>query len=99
MLGKSASAMTYEKAQEIATEALLHLSKDPEQVGRFLAVSGIGPESIRDAAEEPGFLAGVLEYFMSDEAMLLVYCENTGVRPTMIAAARFALVGDPADYA
>jgi hypothetical protein len=99
MQGKSASAMSFDKAQEIATEALLHLTREPEQVGRFLAVSGIGPESIRDAAEEPGFLAGVLEYYMADEALLLTYCENSGIRPTMIAAARFALAGDPADYA
>lgn len=99
MQGKSASAMSIDKAQEIATEALLHLTREPEQVGRFLAVSGIGPESIRDAAEEPGFLAGVLEFYMADEALLLTYCENTGIRPTMIAAARFALAGDPADYA
>ncbi|MBD8875504.1 MAG: DUF3572 domain-containing protein [Roseibium sp.] len=91
--------MTFDKAQEIATEALLHLTREPEQVGRFLAVSGIGPELIREAAEEPGFLAGVLEFYMMDEALLLSYCENSGVRPTMIAAARFALAGDPADYA
>ncbi|WP_148259282.1 DUF3572 domain-containing protein [Polymorphum gilvum] len=90
--------MTVEKAEEIATEALLHLTRDPDQVGRFLAVSGIGPESIRTAASEPGFLAGVLEFLMTDEALLLAYCENAGVRPTMIAAARFVLAGDPADH-
>ncbi|MEP0235171.1 MULTISPECIES: DUF3572 domain-containing protein [Stappiaceae] len=99
MNGRSPSSMTFDKAQEIATEALLHLTREPEQVGRFLAVSGIGPELIREAAEEPGFLAGVLEFYMMDEALLLSYCENSGVRPTMIAAARFALAGDPADYA
>lgn len=99
MLGNTPSSMTLEKAQEIATDALINLTRDPEQVGRFLAVSGIGPESIREAADEPGFLAGVLEFYMADEALLLAYCENSGVRPTMIAAARFALAGDPADYA
>lgn len=98
MIGERGKQMTFESAQEIAVEALLQLSRDPEQIGRFLAVSGIGPESIRDAAEEPGFLAGVLEFYMADEAMLLAYCENAGLRPTMIAAARFALVGNPSDY-
>ncbi|ADZ70266.1 hypothetical protein SL003B_1840 [Polymorphum gilvum SL003B-26A1] len=98
MLGGNGKSMTVEKAEEIATEALLHLTRDPDQVGRFLAVSGIGPESIRTAASEPGFLAGVLEFLMTDEALLLAYCENAGVRPTMIAAARFVLAGDPADH-
>ncbi|GAA0782473.1 DUF3572 family protein [Roseibium denhamense] len=88
--GKSLSV---EEAQGIATEALLQLSRDPEQIGRFLAFSGIGPDMIRSAAQEPGFLAGVLEFYMSDEALLLAFCENAGIRPTMIAAARFTLSG------
>ncbi|TYC63292.1 DUF3572 family protein [Rhodobacterales bacterium] len=88
--GKS---LSIEEAQGIATEALLHLSRDPEQIGRFLAFSGIGPEMIRDAAGEPGFLIGVLEFYMMDEPLLLAFCENAGVRPTMMAAARYTLSG------
>jgi uncharacterized protein DUF3572 len=91
--------LSVEEAQGIATEALLQLSRDPELIGRFLAFSGIGPEMIREAAGEPGFLAGVLEFYMMDEALLLAFCENARIRPTMIAAARFALVGDREDYA
>lgn len=91
--------MSVEDAQGIATEALVQLSKDPEQIGRFLAFSGIGPEMIREAAGEPGFLAGVLEFYMMDEALLLAFCENAGLRPTMMAAARFALAGNEEDYA
>lgn len=92
MQGKS---LSIDEAQGIATQALVQLSQDPEQVGRFLAFSGIGPEQIREAANEPGFLAGVLEFYMMDEALLLAFCENAGLRPTMMAAARFALVGGP----
>ena len=99
MPGKTASSLSLDEAQGIATEALMYLTQDPERVGRFLAFSGIGPETIREAAGEPGFLAGVLEFLMADEASLLVYCENAGIRPTLIAAARFVLAGDPADYA
>ncbi len=94
--GKSLSV---EEAQGIATEALLQLSKEPEQIGRFLAVSGIGPEMIREAAGEPGFLAGVLEFYMMDETLLLAFCENAGIRPTMIAAARYALAGGDENHA
>ncbi|QFT32645.1 DUF3572 domain-containing protein [Roseibium porphyridii] len=94
--GKSLSV---EEAQGIATEALLQLSREPEQIGRFLAFSGIGPEMIREAAGEPGFLAGVLEFYMMDEALLLAFCENAGIRPTMIAAARYALTGGMEDHA
>ncbi|WP_436839708.1 DUF3572 domain-containing protein [Roseibium aggregatum] len=91
--------MSVEEAQGIATEALLQLSRDPEQIGRFLAFSGIGPEMIREAAGEPGFLAGVLEFYMMDEALLLAFCENAGIRPTMMAAARYAIAGEDEDHA
>ncbi|MEP3047571.1 MAG: DUF3572 domain-containing protein [Roseibium sp.] len=94
--GKSLSV---EEAQGIATQALVKLSQDPEQIGRFLAFSGIGPDVIRDAAAEPGFLAGVLEFYMMDEALLLAFCENANIRPTMMAAARYALAGGEEDYA
>ncbi|GAB2187357.1 DUF3572 domain-containing protein [Roseibium sp. LAB1] len=92
-------SLSVEEAQGIATEALLQLSKDPEQIGRFLAFSGIGPEMIREAAGEPGFLAGVLEFYMMDEALLLAFCENAGIRPTMMAAARYAIAGGDEDHA
>ncbi|MGS4988322.1 DUF3572 domain-containing protein [Roseibium sp. RP-7] len=92
-------SLSVEEAQGIATEALLQLSRDPEQIGRFLAFSGIGPEMIREAAGEPGFLAGVLEFYMMDEALLLAFCENAGIRPTMMAAARYAIAGGEEDHA
>ncbi|AXS40874.1 DUF3572 domain-containing protein [Breoghania sp. L-A4] len=91
--------MTPEEAEIIAVEALGFLAREPEHLGRFLAVTGIGPHAIRDVAGEPGFLAGVLEFLMSDETLLLAFTENARLRPTMIAAARYRLAGDPADHA
>lgn len=91
-LGKTGS-LTQESAQEIAIGALTFLTQDPEQLGRFLSLAGIGPQEIRAAAAEPGFLAGVLEFVMQDEQLLLAYTESAGHRPTMIAAAHHALAG------
>lgn len=88
---EAGKSLSVEQAQQIATDALLQLSRDTELIGRFLAYSGIGPEMIRQAAGEPGFLAGVLEFYMMDETLLLAFCENAGIRPTMMAAARYAL--------
>ncbi|KZK79594.1 DUF3572 domain-containing protein [Pseudovibrio ascidiaceicola] len=91
-LGKTGS-LTEDTAQEIAIGALTFLGSEPEQLGRFLSLAGIGPQEIRDAAAEPGFLAGVLEFLMQDEQLLLAYTESVGVRPTMIAAAHLKLAG------
>ena len=43
-------------AEALAIQALTHIAGDPERMGRFLAVTGIGPTEIRSAAGEPGFL-------------------------------------------
>ena len=56
------AAMTRESAELLAVQALTFLAGEPERLGRFLALTGIGPESLRTAAAEPGFLAGVLDH-------------------------------------
>ncbi len=94
MISNPAKSMPLDEAEALATQALVYLSRDSEQLGRFLSLTGIGPELIRQAAAEPGFLAGVLEFYMSDETLLLAFCENFGVRPTMFAAARYRLDTD-----
>src|SRR5205085_2927407 len=60
-----------EAAESLAVQALTDLAEGPERLGRFLALSGLGPDEIRIAAGEPGFLAGVLEYLSSEEPLLL----------------------------
>ncbi len=85
--------LTRDDAEEIAVKGLAFLAGEPEALGRFLALSGIGPADLRRAAAEPGFLAGVLEFFLEDEALLLAFATHANLRPTMVAAARFAIVG------
>ena len=60
-------------AEQLAIAALGFIAGEPEQLGGFLAMSGIGPDSLREAAREPRFLAGVLDHVMADEALLLAF--------------------------
>lgn len=83
--------MPQEEAERLAISALSFFGEDPERLGSFLSVTGLGPETLRSAAGEPGFLVAVLEYLMGDESLLLVFAETRRVRPTMIAAARHVL--------
>lgn len=89
--------LSTDDAEAIAVRGLQFLVGEPEALGRFLALTGIGPADIRVAAREPGFLTGVLEFFMEDESLLLAFAAQAGVRPTMIAAARFVLSRDLPD--
>jgi len=89
-----AKTLSAESAEELAISALAYLARNPEALGRFLSLTGIGPADIREAARERGFLAGVLEFFLADESLLLAFVEEVQLRPTMVAAARYALVGE-----
>ena len=82
-----------EAAEEIAIAALSYLAGQPEQLGRFLAITGIGPQQLRTAAAQPGFLAGVLEHLGSDEALLRAFADEARIDPVEIVRARIILSG------
>jgi uncharacterized protein DUF3572 len=81
-------------ATALAIAALSFIGQDPERLGRFLALSGIGPESLRAAAREPGFLLGVLDHLGGDETLLLAFSEHQGIDPEAIVKARALLAGE-----
>jgi hypothetical protein len=80
-------------ADALAIAALSFLAADPERLGRFLAISGIGPERLREAARDEGFLAGVLDHFCGDERLLLDFARANGIEPAEIERARATLGG------
>ncbi|HVX98181.1 MAG TPA: DUF3572 domain-containing protein [Pseudorhodoplanes sp.] len=81
------------EAEAVAIQALSFIAADSGRLGRFLASTGIGPQAIRQAARESGFLAGVLDYVVSDEQLLKSFAEEIQAAPRDIAAALTALAG------
>lgn len=79
--------------ESLAIRALSFLAGDAERLGRFLAVTGLGPETIRRAASDPGFLAAILDYLASDETLLVAFAANAGVLPDAVTRARQRLGG------
>jgi hypothetical protein len=92
---KHGSALTREQAEGLAIQALTFIAGDGERLGRFLAVTGIGPAEIRSAAREAGFLAGVLEYMASDDRLIATFAGENNLDPADIDRARMALAGSP----
>ena len=92
---KQRQKTTSEAAAALAVAALGFIAGDGERLGRFLAITGIGPESIRAAAREPDFLLGVLDYLVSDEPLLIAFAEENDFEPEHVARAREVLAGPP----
>jgi hypothetical protein len=85
------AASIREEAEALAIGALGFLASDPELLPRFLAITGIEASSIRTAAREPGFLAGVLQFILAHEPTLLRFAEETGTPPAAVGKALRAL--------
>jgi hypothetical protein len=83
-----------EAAETLAIQALGFLAEEPERLGAFLSVTGIAHEDIRQAAREPGFLAGVLDHMLGDETLLMAFADSAGLDPASVARARRALGGN-----
>jgi hypothetical protein len=75
----------------LAIQALGFIAQDEERFGRFLALTGMGPAEIRDAARERHFLAGVLDYVIGDEELLIAFAGHAEVDPSTVTVARRAL--------
>jgi Protein of unknown function (DUF3572) len=80
----------------VAIEALAWLAQDSARLERFLAISGLGPGNLRQAAAEPSFLGAVLDYLAGDESLLIAFSEATRRAPRSVSEARDRLrLGDP----
>lgn len=80
-------------ARDLAQQVLIFLSADGDRIGRFLAASGSGPQEIRAGLNDPGFLGGVIDYLLGDEALLLEFCAENEVDPTLPGRLRRILPG------
>jgi hypothetical protein len=90
---KQGSKQSKAAAESLAIAALTFIAGERERLGKFLALTGIAPQSIRDASREADFLAGVLDHLAGDERMLLAFAAETGTDPNDVVRARDALCG------
>jgi hypothetical protein len=78
-------------AESLAIDALAFLASDVERLGRFLSLTGLSPETIRQAARSRHFMAAVLDHLAGDESLLLAFAANHGIDPARVLQARESL--------
>ncbi|HZP75748.1 MAG TPA: DUF3572 domain-containing protein [Pseudolabrys sp.] len=88
---KKRDSFTEAAAETVAIQALTYIAADAERLGGFLSLTGIGPDQIRAAARTPGFLAGVLDHIVADEALLVGFAAAADLKPEHVVRARAAL--------
>ena len=83
--------ITPERAEILALEALAWLAGRPDDIGRFLTVSGLHAADLRHAAGQPDLLGSLLDFLLANEALLLDFCEDTSTSAKAVHVARYAL--------
>lgn len=75
-------------AEAIAIQALTFLGADPERLERFLAATGLRPDTLRVATAAPEFWAGLLDHMVSDDELLIQFAQDARIAPEEVMAAR-----------
>ena len=82
-----------EMSQTIALKALGYLAADEELLEPFLGATGLAVADLRTGATDSAFLAGILDYFLQNEALLLAFAGASELAPETIVRARQGLPG------
>ena len=85
--------MTPSAAETIALQALAWLAADDELWPVFLGASGSSAADARAGAQDPAYLAAVLEFLTSTDEWVVSFCDAADLRYDQPLQARYALPG------
>lgn len=86
-------SMTSLAAETLALKGLGFLASSPEDMERFMALSGIGPAHLRARADDPEFLAAVIDFLLANETLLIAFCEAEALDARVLHMMRQVLDG------
>lgn len=82
-----------ENGSVIAMKLLGFMAADEDILGRFMGLSGLAPDDLRQGINDPAFQAGVLDFVLADESLLIAFAANAGIDPASIMQARAKMPG------
>jgi hypothetical protein len=85
-----------ESAQVLALQALAWIAEDQDRLAGFMANTGAAPADLRARATDPDFLGAVLDFLLTDDQLVIGFCDAQGLAYTLPQAARAALPGGAA---
>ena len=65
----------------LADACLGYLAEHPDELMAFMQYAGLDPAALRKAVGTDGLQHGLLDYFASNEPILLALCANMGSTP------------------
>lgn len=69
--------MTPQTAEITALKALAFLVNSSEALESFMAASGVHEQELREGAQDPGLLTGLLDFLLQQEELLVACCTES----------------------
>jgi hypothetical protein len=82
-----------ETAEALALQALGYIAAQDDLLMQLLATTGATLGDLRAGAGDPAMLAAVVDFLLSDDALVADFARASGVPPDRLAEARAALPG------
>ena len=80
-------------AELLSLQALEWLAADGDRINGFLVMTGADASAIAANAQGPAFLGSVLDYLLTEDAMVIAFCDSCGLPYDAPMRARAALPG------
>lgn len=80
-------------AETLAAEVFSWLTEDVERLNAFMAMTGAAPADLVRNITSASFLGTVLDFLLTDDAMIKDFCDGRGVAYTLPMQARALLPG------
>ena len=90
---KKDAGLGRESAETLSLQALTWLAEDEERINGFLGMSGASVGDMATAATDATFLGAVLDYLLTEDAMVIGFCDARGLPYDAPMKARAALPG------
>ncbi|MCF8467189.1 MAG: DUF3572 domain-containing protein [Sneathiella sp.] len=87
--------MDREKSEILALKALTYVAGDEKRLGWLLTETGLDPRNLSNSADSDEILAGVLDFLLAHEDILIDFCNFEKLDATSPARARRFLPGAP----
>lgn len=82
-----------ESAETLALQAMAWLLTDADRTGAFLDATGASPSDLAANAAQPLFLGSVLDFLLTDDALVIGFCDAHALPYAAPLAARSQLPG------
>ena len=82
-----------EPAEALARDVLVWILGQEDVLPQFLTAGGLSPDELRARIDDPAFLAAVLDFLLTDDALIRGFCDAEGLGYDRPLAARRLLPG------